>query len=415
MKKLYLLTLLIVLSFISLSAQTVYRTEIFNPTVKTLQVNVQNQQFSLPIITLNGTDVLQVSFDEMSHNAHSYSYKVLHCDADWTKSNLSSTEYINGFTTANITNQSLSVNTTFLYTHYQFSLPNDDMNFKISGNYVILIYDDNQQDKPVAQACFSIVEPSVVITGNIRANTDTEINGRLQQLDFNVDLNGYSVQDPTSEIKVVVRQNNRIDNQVSDLKPTYFSGSTLNYINNKSLIFEGGNEYHQFDISSEYIGGVGIESTRFVRPYYHAYLYPNTITKSYIYEPDVNGNFVINLQNSTNPDVEADYMYVHFNLPISQPFFDGQLYIGGAFNYNLMDDTVKMNYDGNAGLYYQTLLLKQGGYNYQYWFREKGSTTATVERVDGSFWQTGNEYTIYVYHRPWGGRYDKLIGIKDLQ
>ena len=405
-----------ILSFISLAvmAQAPYRTHIFQPNIKTLQIGVVGEKMGLPIIELAGSQILQVSFDEMSREAHSYSFKVIHCNADWTPSDLNSNEYLSGFTTANITEYVTSLNTTYLYTHYSFKLPNADMGFKVSGNYVAIVYEDNKADSPIAQACFSVVDPKVSITATVRGNTDTELSGRFQQLDFDVALSGYTVRDAAEEIKVVVRQNNRIDNQVTDIKPTYFSNSSLSYINNKGLIFEGGNEYHRFDISSVYAAGEGVASIPYTNPHYEAVLTDNKITalKSYVYDLDVNGKFVVHLQNAQDDDTEADYMLVHFNLPAKQPFFDGQLYLGGEFNYNQLNNDVRMKYDGKTESYVQTLLLKQGGYNYQYWFVPKGECKATPERVDGTYWQTKNEYTIYVYHRLWGERYDKLVGVK---
>jgi hypothetical protein len=415
MKKLFFLLLI---SFsLSLPAQTVHRTQLFHSNVKTLQINVQGETMGLPIIELNGSSVLQLSFDEMSHGAHSYSYKVMHCNADWTLSSLNSNEYIAGFTTGTITDYMQSLNTTFLYTHYKLNLPNDDMNFKLSGNYVVEIYEDNQTDKPIACACFSVVEPRINITANLRGNTDTEVNGRLQQLDVEVNLNGYQVRDAATELKMIVRQNNRIDNQVTDLKPTYLSGSKLSYINNKMLIFDGGYEYHRFDISSVYAAGVGVEGVRFQQGFYHAKLYDDKIQTSRLYmqEMDVNGKFVVNMQRANNNDTEADYMYVHVNLPVKQPFFDGQVYLGGEFNYNQLNDVSRLKYDVDAGAYSQTLLLKQGGYNYQYWFVPKGTTKASPERIDGNHWETKNQYTIYVYHRGWGERYDRLVGVKNME
>ena len=399
---------------VSLMAQTTYRTEIFQPNIKTLQIGVVGAKLGLPIMDLNASGVLQVSFDEMSREAHSYSYKVIHCNADWTPSSLNSSEYLSGFTTANITDYVTSLNTTYLYTHYTFLLPTNDMGFKISGNYVAIVYEDNKVDSPIAQACFNIVDPHVNISATVRGNTDTELSGRLQQLDFEVALNGYAVRDANEEIKVVVRQNNRIDNQVTELKPTYFTSSSLQYINNKGLIFDGGNEYHRFDISSVYAAGEGVSNIRFTTPHYEATLYDNKIqaSKSYQYDLDVNGKFIINMQNAQDDNMEADYMLVHFNLPAKQPFFDGQLYLGGEFNYNQLNGDVRLKYDGKTESYVQSVLLKQGGYNYQYWFVPKGETRATTECVDGNYWQTKNEYTIYVYHRPWGERYDKLVGVK---
>lgn len=412
MRKIILLLALV--SCLTIWSQTALRTQIYNPNIKTLQIGVLGEKLGLPIKEMNSSDLIEVSFDEMSHEAHSYSYKVIHCNADWTPSNLATTEYLAGFTTANITDYILSINTTFLYTHYRFELPNNDMSFKISGNYLVIIYEDNQPEKPIAQACFSIVEPQINISANLRGNTDIELNGRFHQLDFDVNLNGYSVRDPNTEFKVVVRQNNRTDNQVTDIKPTYFSGSKLSYINNKALIFEGGYEYHRFDISSVYAAGEGVETIRYLQSHYDAYLIENKIqtSKIYMHDQDVNGKFVINLQNSDDDNAEADYMMVHFTLPAKAPYFDGQLYLGGEFNYNLMNDVSRMKHDVNKGAYVNSVLLKQGGYNYQYWFLPKGTSKATAERVDGSYWQTKNEYTIYVYHRPWGERYDKLVGVK---
>ena len=414
MKKLSVFVLLLIC--FSAAGQPVNRTQILNENIKTLQVKVNENPISLPVIPLSGDETLQISFDEMSHNIHSYSYNVKHCNADWSLSTLSTTEYIDGFTTGRIDDYTLSVNTTFLYTHYRFQLPNNEIKWKLSGNYVVNIYEDNQQDDPIARVCFSVVEPRVQIDAAVRGNTDTELSGRLQQLDFEVLLNDYRVQDAQSEIKVVVRQNNRTDNQVTDIKPSYMAAGKLSYKNNRNLIFEGGNEYHRFDISSIYSYDEGVNNIDFVRPAYHVYLRQDQIIarNPYLTNPDVNGKFVINLQNANDDNTEADYMYVHFYLPVDAPFLDGKIYVGGEWNYNQTDKTSLMRYDTEHGMYYNTVLLKQGGYNYQYWMISQGETKALVSPIDGSHWQTLNEYTIYVYHRPWGGRYDKLIGVKIL-
>lgn len=412
MNKVLLLALLFLFNLSSF-AQNSMRTQIFDPNVKTLQIGVGGENFSLPVIELNGNSTLNISFDELSHEGHWYGYRVLHCNADWTLSSIMSTEYLSGFTTGNISDYVLSVNTTMLYTNYRFTLPNNEMQFRLSGNYVVQIYENNDMDNPVAQACFSVVEPHVKVSGKVRGNTDTELNRSKQQLDFEVDLSGYQVREPRNEIKVTVRQNERLDNQVTNILPTYHSSSKLSYINNRDLIFEGGNEYHRFDISSVYSASYGLDVVHYNSPYYDAFLIPYGKQTTYSYEPDVNGKFLINLQESfTDIDTEADYIRVHFTFDSKEPFFDGQIYVGGGFNYNLMDDASRMKYDMTEGKYILSYLLKQGGYNYQYWFLPKGQSKATLSRTDGSFWQTNNEYTIYVYHRGWGERYDRLVGVE---
>lgn len=412
------LILLAIIIYINGFSQQAFRTAVFNPDIRTLQILPVGEKYLPPVITLNSDERLEVKFDEMSHEAHNYGYKITHCNADWTPSGLLTTEYLSGYTTANITEYILSQNTTFLYTHYRFQLPNDEIQFKVSGNYVVQIYEDNQQDKPLAQACFSIVEPRVSISAKVRGNTDTELNNRLQQLDFEVVLNGVNVREASTEVKVLIRQNNRIDNEVSGIQATYISGNKLSYINNKELIFEGGNEFHRFDISSVYAASEGIDEIKYVQPHYEVFLTPDKIqtSRNYMHEFDVNGKFVINYQEAmSDSNYEADYMWVNFRLPAKSPFFDGQVYLGGDFNYNIYDGRTRMMYDNDSQQYYQKVLLKQGGYNYQHRFVPKNSKKAFVERVDGSYWQTGNEYSIYIYHRGWGERYDKLVGVKQIQ
>lgn len=415
--KQFLSTILFSILTLGVHAQEPFRTRIFSPALKTLQAVIQDEKFLNPIIESDGSQVIEISFDEMSHENHIYGYQVIHCNADWTPSDIQTNEYLNGFSSANITDYEHSVNTHYLYTHYRFNLPNNDISFKISGNYVVRIYEDNQFDKPLAQACFSVVEPKVSINATVRGNTDTELSGRLQQLDFEVNLNGYKVRDVMTEIKPVIRQNNRFDNEVRDIKPFTFTAEQINYINNKSLIFEGGNEFHVFDISSVYNAGRGVNKTEFNNRFFETFLYPDKLQpRSYINEPDVNGKLLINHQEAfTNSQTEADYILVHFTLPAKGPFFDGTLYLGGDLTYNLTDKNAMIPFNNETSAYTTSLLLKQGGYNYQYRFVPKGSTKAIIEKTDGSFWQTLNEYTIYIYQRAWGERYDKLIGVKSVE
>lgn len=405
-----------VLTMQNSDAQQIFHTQILNDDIKTLRVKVNDDPLNIPVVKLGSDDVMQISFDELSHEIHSYSYNVQHCNADWTLSNLSTTEFISGFTNGRIENYNTSLNTTVLYTHYSFELPNNDMNFKISGNYIVNIYEDTNTDKPIARMCFSVVDPKVEISGVVRGNTDTELSGALQQIDFDVLLNGYYVQNPPSDVKIVVRQNNRVDNQVTNIKPTFFNANKLQYSNNRNLIFEGGCEYHRFDLSSVYNYSEKIAKIRFEDPYYQVYLFDDEVNKNktYINDFDVNGRFIINYQNSDDDDTMADYLYVNFYLKKEEPFLDGAVYVGGEYDYNQLNDISKMDYNFNEGVYFKKTLLKQGGYNYQYWLYKKGASKATTAQTDGSFWQTKNEYVIYVYHRGFGDRYDKLIGVKTL-
>jgi hypothetical protein len=390
----------------SLFAQT--HTRVFNENVRTLRV-------AREVLRLGEDDRLAISFDEMSHEVRMYTYTVTMLNSD-----LISSEYLQGFTTRDITDYEHSINTSREYTHYWFEFPNEDMQLTKSGDYRITIYEDGNPDNKVAEVDFCVVEPMVKIAANVRANTDIEFNGRYQQVDMDINTVDLNLRDP-NEVRVVVTQNNRLDNAVTLTQPTFREPNKLRYINTKALIFEGGNEYHHFDAFSCFYAGVGIDRVYHEMGDYNALLFPSEITRGqYIHEFDSDGRFIVNAERTTNSDTEAEYMWVHWTLPMEKPFFDGALYIGGDIFGNEMNLKNRMQYDGEHQCYWLTALVKQGGYDFQYWFvpkeskveSQKSKAKTTTQRVDGSYWQTENEYAIYVYWRPFGARYDRLVGVQ---
>lgn len=399
-----------IFSCMSLLAQT--HTRIYNERVRTLRV--ERRVLMMDDGVVDGSDpdnTLHISFDEMSHDVHFYTYSVKMAEEN---TSLLSSEYLRGFTTRDITDYEHSINTSREYTHYRFDFPNEDMALTKSGNYLLTIYEDGDPEKRVAEVDFSVAESLVKIEANVRANTDIEFNGRYQQVDVDVNTAALDIRDP-SELKIVVTQNNRMDNAVVLTSPSFVEPKRLRYINNKSLIFEGGNEYHHFDAFSCFYAGTGIDRVYHEMGDYHALLFPNEITNGqYIHQYDSDGRFVVNAERTYDSDTEAEYMWVYWTLPAEKPWFDGALYVGGDIFNNELTLRNRMQYDAEAKCYWLTALVKQGGYDFQYWFVPKQQKT-TTQRVDGSYWQTENEYTVFVYWRPFGARYDRLVGVKTIR
>ncbi len=414
MKRILVVSILLFMVFVSYAQ--VIQTCVLKPNVHTLRIRyVDGEVMQRPFLQLKGEDVLEISFDELSHTTKNYTYTVLHLNADYTPSELQSFEYLQGFTTADITDYDYSLNTQQLYTHYRFTFPNDDMKPLVSGNYAIKIYEDGDPENVVAYQTFCVVDPQVGIEATVRGNTDIELSGRYQQLDIDVNTSALDITDP-SYIRLFVQQNGRWDNSVFAPRPTYVESNRLRYINNRQLIFEGGNEFRRFDIASVYFMGENVDKIDFDHNYYNAFLFPdaNNATLPYTTELDANGQYIINAERTDDDDYEADYMWVHFLLPQPTPWFDGTLYVNGDLTHNMLSPMNRMQYDETNKCYFLALYLKQGGYDYQYLFRSTNALSATTQRMEGSHWQSQNEYTIYVYYHPFGGRYDQLIGLKRL-
>jgi len=395
-------------------AQT-YQTGSSSEKIRTLTVYPQGDWSKLPVINLQSEDFVEIAFDELSHDFKRYAYRIIHCNADWTQSDMNELEYLDGFPENEIENYERSISTNTLYTHYNFSLPNEKVKLKLSGNYAVQIFDREETSEVLLTACFRMLEQKVTVEGSVTATTDIDYKKDHQQLSFDVKSLGMNIQQPLTEVKVQVQQNHRRDNEVRNLEPMQVSPGLLRYEHNPNLIFDAGNEYRRFEITSYKHTGIGVNKIAFFTPFYHAELIPSeTRLKGYSFDKDQNGRFLIHNQDIGGDLTGSDYFLVHFSLPMENPILDGGLFINGDLLNNRFDINSKMIYNFDRKVYEKTLLLKQGTYNYQYLFRPSNSYKSTPSRIEGSYWETENEYQIYVYYRPVGERYDRLIGYKQI-
>ena len=391
----------------------IYRTEALDPLIQTLQVRVENAPLYPPIISLRGDDRIIVSFDQFVDDPQYLSYSVIHCNADWTRSSLSELEYLDGFNNRPVEYSEMSLSTYRNYIHYKIVLPNESMRFKVSGNYVVIVYPEDEPDRILLHACFSISSDQVSVPCRILTKTDIDYNKAHQQIEFNVQYPHYDIRSPQTELKIYVSQNNRRDNEVIITHTLYVKSRELVYAHNKDLIFEAGNEYRRFEMVTTKYKGMRVSELRYYDPYFNVTLFPDfpRAGKNYLYDQTQNGRFTIRESDAVDSDLEADYFIVHFSLDYDKPLSDGNIYLEGEFTYDLFNDRSQMIYNPDTRRYEKTLFLKQGAYNYQYLYLPFGQTKATPSLIEGNYVDTKNEYLIKVYHRVQGERYDRLIGI----
>lgn len=395
----------------SLSDQP-YETRSFSDRFKTLRTQVEGRELFPPIIDLNTNEHITISFDEMTEEVSYLQYSLVHCNADWRPSALSDLEYLDGFNTNPIEEFDFSMATFAHYVHYSLTLPNEDVQFKVSGNYVLLVYPENEPERVLLQVCFSVYENNILVAPSVTSRTDIDYNREHQQVSVTLNANNYRIQNPYNELKVSVTQNGRRDNEVIVNRPLRVQGSQIFFDHDRNLIFEAGNEFRRFEMVATRYAGLGVSNIYHFDPYYHVELTPvkPRSESSYLYDQTQNGRFVIRQSGASNSDTEADYFVVHFTLD-SDPIPGGKIYIDGELTNHLYSPYNEMVYNPQTEQYEKTLLLKQGSYNYQYLFLPDGARTATAAPVEGNYYQTVNEYLVKVYHRAPGERYDRFIGI----
>ncbi|KKK56725.1 hypothetical protein LCGC14_3061650, partial [marine sediment metagenome] len=279
-----------------------YADKIYRESIKSVQFHRTGWDLSYPIIEMNTLDRLSLSFDDLTNQIKNYSWTIEHCDADWYPSGLATDEYMSGFAQQPIQDYALSFNTYVNYVHYKVALPNEDARILLSGNYVIKVFEDYDVDNPVLVRRFSVSESLASIKGRASRPVSDPYRDDGQQVNFSVLLGSLSVNDPYSEIKVTIQQNNRWNMSIRTLKPLFVRGDELDYNHTSENIFKAGNEYRYIDIKSMRYMAEMVQKIDYQPPRYHVFLYPDATRYNarYFYRKDLNGRFYIEVQEGVN-------------------------------------------------------------------------------------------------------------------
>ena len=387
----------------------IYKNGSLNIQIKTLLCHKKEDELSLPILNLNTDNQLLISFDDLDADIKDYYYTIIHCNSDWSKSDLMQNEYIGGFTDKPITDYEFSFNTIQKYTHYTFNFPDDELKPMLSGNYVFKIFEEGGET--IAYKRFMILETKLSIESQVRRATLAEDRNTKHEIDFIIKHPNLFVADPFSDIKVIIKQNNKEDNSITDLSPIYVKNNELIYDYEDDNTFLGNNEFRHFDIKSLRFQSDRIREITYDSTYNHVYLF-NDLKRSfdsYSIEPDINGMFLIKSQEGWKTSTEADYAFVHFNLPTDSISY-GDMYIIGGFSDWQLKDEFRLRYNTKKKKYEGEIYLKQGYYNYHYALKDTIKNKVDVAFIEGTHYQTRNDYYIYVYYRAVSDRYDRFVG-----
>ena len=389
------------------------RSVVLDNNVKTLQVVVNQEWLSPPVMQLGTSDVLNIGFDELSHTFHRYIYRLEHCEADWTTSEgIFESDWLEGFNDNPIDYQENSLNTTVLYTHYQLQIPNDRCRLKMSGNYRLHVYDEDNDNSEVLCAEFYVVEPLMNVRLGATTNTDIDLSVSHQQVSMAVDYGSVNVTNDDEQLWTVVMQNAREDNRRVNPRPTNRRMGGLAWEHSRELIFDAGNEYRKYEVLDVSHPTMGIEHIVWDAPFYHAYPYVSEPRRNYLYDEDANGAFYIRNSDNIENDRTCDYVYVHYKLRPARNYAGENVFIDGKWTTEDASLYV-MEYDEADHSYNAVILQKQGYYSYQYLMAGNDGKTHVVPE-EGSYYETENTYQALVYYKGTTDRTWRLTGYQQI-
>ncbi|PHI21241.1 hypothetical protein CEQ90_04275 [Lewinellaceae bacterium SD302] len=434
--------LLLLIAFISSLPLTGSGQSAYQPINKTYVDNIQTVRFhvagfvnSYPLIDLNGSAQLRLSFDDLSEDVKRYTYRVIHCDRNWEPSRLGELEYLDGYAEDNVQEYDFSFRTLAEYVHYDLFFPNRDMDVTKSGNYLLVVYEDEREEKTVITRRFYVVDNRASLNGEVvRATTVKKIHTH-QEVDLVANVKQLDLRAPLQELSVAVLQNGRLDNMVTDIIPNLVRGDIVQFNYQGKVSFAGGNEFRNLDLRSiaaprSEVLDISNEGDRYAMLLASDRPRDQSIFLNYA---DLNGDFVnfrddrpvINVAaefsdgnfDRLNLDFTGDYIMTTFVLKMNQELENDDVYLFGGFTEFQKKDKFMMTWNPTINAYVAQALLKQGFYNYWYvtdrdrigGVDNNGSEVA-LSKTEGNFDETENDYITLLYYRPIGGRYDQLVG-----
>lgn len=379
---------------------------------RSMKVMKEGDFMAAPVIRLGSDERIIINFDEWNEDYSDLQYRLVHCGPDWKPSGLLESEYLDSFNIADIEDWAFSSNTFVHFVNYRIEIPNEQIDPLLSGNYIIEIFERDNPEETLAEARFSVTEHSADVRGSVSARTDRGLNTEWQQMELAIVPTDVAIDDPYSMVRVDITQNSAPYTMKTLRTPSRIDGKNIIYTHQPELIFKAGNEFRRFETVRVNYNDMKVDSMRFVSRNYHAWLTPDgeRASKEYSYDQTQQGRFLVREYNSTDSDLGADYVTVHFRLETPE-VVDSDVYVEGEFNGFRHEDAYRMHYDYNERAYLLELPMKQGSYNYRYVaVPRSGERKADPSVIEGNKYETRNEYRVQVWYRPIGGRYDRLVG-----
>ena len=375
--------------------------------IKTVNFSKENTILNgVPLIRLGET--FSVHFDDIIGDESYYYYKISHYNFDWTPSVLNKNNFLTGIDNMRIDNTENSLNTLQIFTNYTVTIPNENTQaLTKTGNYMFEVY--NNDDQLVFTKKFIVYTNSANINTSVKRSRDIRYLREKQVVQFTIESNELFIA-ADRNLKTIILQNSQLESAITNLKPQYVIGNTYTYKYDQESSFWGGNEYLNFD-NKDLLSATASIAQNNIEEIYNSYLFANEYRalKPYTFNPDVNGNYVIRNTNGNNNTIEADYVWVHFELDIRE-IKGKEVHLFGNFNNYILNEKTILEYDNSISSYKGKMLLKQGFYNYKFVTKSLDNNINENE-ISGSFDTTENEYIVIAYYRGPTDRTDKVIGV----
>lgn len=367
--------------------------------IQSVQLHPEKYPGKPPILALKDNNKLLLQFDYFEEESAQFRISFSHRNSDWSQSSLSPNFFMEGFSESTIIESDQSISQRPAYTRFSYRFPNEELKFKVSGNYILEVSDYRSGETLFTLPFFVSEQEGALSTKAETRYTSREDLRRRNQLFSEYKYPNF-VEMPRFDLSFFYAPNQfwgRI--QESKNFDTATPGS-VHFQQEEQQAFPADFTFFRLDLANFYADGEQIlEIDETTTP-------PTVLLKRDV--PQLQTDFSTNMLPQFSDDRDARYAKVKFQLePGDLPNDSTKIYLVGDFNQWMIGDQQKLQFNSDSGLWETTALVKQGQYAYKYVLVEEGTVKELIS--DQGFRQSPQQYTTFVYFRDPARNYDRLL------
>lgn len=356
-----------------------------------------------PFLELNSNDQLTLRFESLGFDSHSFQISFTHHNPDWSKSGLSPDQYFIGFDQHDIPGGILSRTTQPYYRSYPYTFPNQNVRFRVSGNYMLHVH-----NRDTGELEFSLPFFVYENEGSVASSTETLRSARYQLRLMHRPVSRYSLPDfvdqPQFDLSFYYSQN-QFWGQMTEAQELDFSDpNQAQFELSSNRPFVGDYEFRVLNLNNvDQLSRSVLDIDKTSEPWKvvlrdeaEGFTRPVSIGSPQLYGPEHSMN--------------RNYLDVRFSLDAGDYQNDGQeIYLVGDFNSWKLNTQYRMTFDENIGRWVQSVIMKEGTYRYKYVLVDNNRVDDLA--FDTLFPENRQEYHAFVYFRDINQFYHRLLQV----
>ena len=374
-----------------------------NHPIYSVELFPDDQPNSAPFLELNSNDQLTLRFESLGFDSHSYEISFTHHNPDWSDSGLSPDQYFTGFGRHDIPGGIVSRATQPYYRSYPYHFPNQNVGFRVSGNYLLHVHNRDTGDLEFSLPFF-VFENEGTVASKVESLRSARYSLRVMHRPVSRYLLPDWLDQPQFDLSFYYTQNQFWGKTAEAQELDFSDPNEVQFELSQDRPFVGDYEFRVLNLNNvDQLSQTVLDIDKSSEPW------------KVILRDDAEGfNRPVSVgapqQFGPNHSMNSNYLDVEFRLDNEGELNNGkEIYLVGDFNSWKLSQEYRMSYDEQLGRWFQSVTMKEGTYRYKYVLVENNRVDDLA--FDTLFPDMRQQYHAFVYFRDFNQFYHRLLQV----